>query len=205
MTAVSDVQLANLATLAGSDWNRTEAVAIALAETAGHPTTDVEGDLALQTAKWGPSVGPWQVRSLKAEKGKGTVRDEDALKNPTHNAASAHSIWAERHSFSPWTTYVSGAYLLFMPRARTALAGVTVSPDGSSAAHSDPISANPVQAVAGGIGNAVKILAHAGAWLGDSHNLLRMGLAVAGGALMVGGALVVAKPAIESAAKVAKG
>lgn len=199
MTALTDVQLGNLATLAGSDWDRVTAVAIALAETGGHPTTDVEGDIVLETATWGPSVGPWQVRSLKAQKGTGGVRDEDALKDPTHNATSAHSIWADRKSFTPWTTYVSGAYLLYMPRARTAVAGITVNPDGSSDAHSDPIASNPVQAAAMGIGNAVKILAHAGAWVGDSHNMLRVALAVTGGAAVIAGLALVARPAVEQA------
>ena len=54
------------------------ATAIALGESGGDP--GAVGDLTLQNATWGPSIGLWQVRSVKAEKGTG-----DDLEAVTHN------------------------------------------------------------------------------------------------------------------------
>lgn len=210
-TKLSASQLASLATYGG--WPAAEvprSVAVALAESQGY--TEAEGDVALEDAKWGPSVGPWQVRSLKAQRGTGGVRDELALLNASFNARSAHSIWVEAgNSFSPWSTYKSGAYLLYMPAASQGFAGSRGPWDPSVIIGGAKIGAGVITgsgaidaagapiAAAKGLGNLVEIIAHAGAWLGDSHNLLRVALAVAGGALMVGGALVVARPAVESA------
>lgn len=83
------------------------ATCIALAESGGR--TDAIGDVALEDAKWGPSVGLWQIRSLRAQKGTGGVRDEVALLNPAKNADSMKSISGGGTSFDAWSTYKNGA------------------------------------------------------------------------------------------------
>jgi hypothetical protein len=83
------------------------ATCVALAESKG--VTDAIGDVALEDAKWGPSVGLWQIRSLRAQKGTGGVRDEVALLNPAKNAESMKSISNGGASFDAWTTYKNGA------------------------------------------------------------------------------------------------
>src|SRR5207244_1797916 len=92
-------------------------VAIAGAES-GYRTDDV-GDVGLEDAVWGPSVGLTQVRSLKAEKGKGTDRDELALYDPLHNLTAAYHISGGGAHFTPWSTYTSGAYRKFVDAATT--------------------------------------------------------------------------------------
>ena len=58
-------------------WQAVFAAAIAFGESNGR--TDAVGDVALQDGTWGPSLGPWQVRSLWAENHTGGVRDGHAL------------------------------------------------------------------------------------------------------------------------------
>jgi cell wall-associated NlpC family hydrolase len=93
-------------------------VAIAGAESGYR--TDAVGDVGLQTGTWGPSVGLTQVRSLNAEKGKGTDRDELANYDPLHNLTAAYHISGGGANFRPWSTYTNGAYRKFVDAATSA-------------------------------------------------------------------------------------
>jgi hypothetical protein len=84
------------------------ATAVALAESGGR--TDAVGDVALQDAKWGPSIGLWQIRSLKEQSGTGGPRDATRLKDPRFNAQAMRAISGNGQSFNPWSTYKDGAY-----------------------------------------------------------------------------------------------
>lgn len=87
------------------------ATAIAAAEHRGQSIrTDALGDLSLQTSTWGPSVGPWQIRSLRAETGTGRSRDITRLTEPTFNARSMYDISRGGRDWSPWSTYNDGLY-----------------------------------------------------------------------------------------------
>jgi lysozyme-like protein/LysM domain-containing protein len=99
--------------------NRVTAIAIVLAESGGD--TKARGDTSLQTNVWGPSIGLFQIRSLKSQRGTGGERDELANLDPATNARHAHRIFLEAGSrFSPWSTFGSGAYRRFLDRARRA-------------------------------------------------------------------------------------
>src|SRR4051794_12948412 len=76
------------------------AVAVALAESGGRP--DAKGDVGLQSPKWGPSIGLWQIRSLNAEKGTGGQRDEQANLDPATNARHAFDVAGNGTNFHPW-------------------------------------------------------------------------------------------------------
>lgn len=95
------------------------ATAVSLAESSGNPAN--VGDVGLETSTWGPSVGLWQVRSVKAETGKGTTRDVSHLTDPTYNAQSMATISAHGTNWEPWTTYTNGAYRGFLPSVYKAL------------------------------------------------------------------------------------
>lgn len=105
------------------------AVAVAIAENRGTwDGTSFEaadlGDVALETSKWGPSVGVWQIRSLKPAAlakthGADTYRDASKLTDPAYNAKAAHAIWAEAGGWHPWSTY-PGVYLLYLPQGNRA-------------------------------------------------------------------------------------
>ncbi len=112
-------QIARVAYRAGFRGNALEtAVAVALAESRGNPTAI--GDEKLRDAKWGPSVGLWQIRSLNADKGKGTDRDQLANDNPLNNARAAWSVSSKGTSFQPWTMFTNGEYKTHLDAAQKA-------------------------------------------------------------------------------------
>lgn len=109
--------------------NLIKAVAVSEAESGFNPS--IQGDVGIQDAKWGPSIGLWQIRSLKAQKGTGQERDASRLMDPQFNAGSAFSIAHGGTSFGAWSAYNSGAYLKYMQEAQADahLAGVGDMPD----------------------------------------------------------------------------
>lgn len=113
------------ATLVAAGFSKSSAItmtAIALAESGGDPTA--RGDLGLQTATWGPSYGLFQVRTLKAETGRGTDRDISALSSSDlRQAQAAYAISGKGLSFSPWSTYTNGSYRRFLDQAKAAANG----------------------------------------------------------------------------------
>lgn len=95
--------------------------------------SDSIGDIELQTDYWGPSVGLFQVRSIKAQKGTGGLRDYDRLLNPEENCRAALTIWSSS-GFGAWSTYTSGMYKAYLqdiyppePGTYIVLAGDTIS------------------------------------------------------------------------------
>jgi LysM repeat protein len=92
------------------------AIAMAEAPAIGKPgycDMDMVGDQALADEVFGYSLGAFQVRSLRSQKGTGQYRDELKLPNPTFNCRSARLIWSGQ-TFSAWSTYKSGAYRAYL-------------------------------------------------------------------------------------------
>lgn len=104
------------------------ATAIAWAESKLDP--DAVGDITLQDSYWGPSVGLWQVRSVKRQRGTGGVRDASHLSDATFNARSMASISGGGHNWGPWSTYNSGAYLSHIAAVRKAVGDGSTTPQG---------------------------------------------------------------------------
>ena len=109
MGKLSASQIAQYASNAGFQGeDLITAVAIALAESSGDP--NIVGDLNITK---GGSIGLWQIN----------IRwhpefTADQLKDPQQNANAAYSIYeAAGESFTPWSTYKTGAYLAKMPDA----------------------------------------------------------------------------------------
>ncbi len=87
--------------------------AISMGESGGN--SNAVGDSSLADAKWGPSIGLTQVRSLKAQLGTGKERDANRLRDPRFNMRSALTIYRQAgNSFSPWTVYNTGAYRKYL-------------------------------------------------------------------------------------------
>ncbi len=87
--------------------------AIAQAESARNP--GAIGDVALQTGTWGPSVGLFQIRTLKAETGTGSDRDiQRLMNNPAEQVKAALKISGGGSNYRPWSTYTNGAYRRFL-------------------------------------------------------------------------------------------
>lgn len=124
-----------------------EAAAIARAESGLN--TEARGDISLQTDKWGPSVGLWQIRTLKAERGKGTDRDELALADPGRQARAAYSISGGGNNWRPWSVFLGGQYQRYLTEARAA-AGVRIERGGSGSTATAP-SATPTRSRSGDV------------------------------------------------------
>jgi hypothetical protein len=179
------------------------AIAIALAESGGNPNKP--GDVGLQTAHWGPSLGLWQIRSVKSESGKGTVRDATRLKDPTFNAKSMYSISNGGKNWGPWTTWPLKA-AAFMPvaipaassviTAKGVIAGAQAASDALTGAADgvvDAVTPDGLQDIGEGVRAANR-------WIADRNNWFRVAKAVGGGALLIGGLFLMTKPIVTGVA-----
>lgn len=113
MTQLTGAQVYELAKKAGLS-PTLAGVATAIAKGESGWRTDAVGDVGIQDSKWGPSVGLWQIRSLKAEYGTGGTRDASRLTDPAFNAASMATVSGLGANFKPWTVYTSGAYKKYL-------------------------------------------------------------------------------------------
>lgn len=91
----------------------------------GYDTASL-GDVNLQTAVWGPSYGLYQIRTVKAQTGTGSIRDIQWLaQSPAHQAQAAAVISKQGTDFTPWTVYVTGKWRQFLTGAQSAAASAT--------------------------------------------------------------------------------
>lgn len=113
MSILSPEQVTEVAWRAGF---RGEALTTIVAICGAESSYDTEalGDTTITSATWGPSVGLAQIRSLNAERGTGSDRDQDANLDPYHNLVSAFHISGGGANFRPWSTFTNGAYQRFI-------------------------------------------------------------------------------------------
>lgn len=183
-------QIALLAYNAGvrGQSNLQAATAIALAESGGNP--NAIGDVGLENATWGPSVGLWQIRSAKAETGKGSSRDVNQLKDPAFNAKSMFSISGGGKNWGPWSTWPVKA-ALFMPAAAIAANGVSAGETINSGVV-EPVT-GAVDATAGTIGDIGTGVKATYRWISDRNNWFRILKVTIGGTILVVGIGAVAR------------
>jgi hypothetical protein len=108
---MSLAELRALATQAGFTGSDIKiAAAVAMAESKGDPV--IIGDQHLVDHKWGPSIGLFQIRSLKHPgqfSPPDALRVEAKLKDPLYNAKTAKAI-KDAHDWKQWSTFTNGAY-----------------------------------------------------------------------------------------------
>jgi len=98
------------------------AFAVAMAESGGR--MDRPGDVRIQNKKWGPSLGMFQIRSLKHWKDYNDPnRDGKRLTNADFNAKAAFNISKGGTNWKPWSTYQNGSFLKYVDDAHRAEAG----------------------------------------------------------------------------------
>ena len=76
---------------------------------------DAVGDTTLVNDKWGPSIGLFQIRSLRHPKdypAPDDLRVAAALRDVTYNVATAYAI-VKKYGWKQWSTYNSGSYLKY--------------------------------------------------------------------------------------------
>lgn len=121
MNLHTQAQVRSLARSVGfTDFNARIISAIAMCEApyskdgVSYADFDAVGDQNLANDVWGYSYGGCQIRSLRAAKGTGGVRDETRLLEPTFNLRSARTIKLAAGSFRPWSTFTSGMYKAYL-------------------------------------------------------------------------------------------
>jgi hypothetical protein len=172
------------------------AVAIALAESGGR--IDAIGGPNLDGSY---DYGLWQINERahpeKFQRWKSWWSVE--------NAQMMAAVYNER-GWQPWTTYKSGAYLLYMLRGRTAAAFPSGEPTVEQGKTNTVVD---VPDALNEIGNAIKSVAgglfKGGAWLADTANIVRVIQVAVGGALVVGALVMVARPVVQPLASGAIG
>lgn len=73
---------------------------------------DAVGDTTLINDKWGPSIGLFQIRSLRHPEdypSPDNKRYADKLRDVNYNAATAYAIF-KKYGWGQWSTYTSGSY-----------------------------------------------------------------------------------------------
>ncbi len=122
MGAVTPAAVHALAVAAGlSAEAAVTATAIAWAESGLRP--DAVGDVDLADGTWGPSMGLWQVRSLRAHTGTGAERDVERLGDPAFNARAMAVISGGGTNWSPWSVWKNGRYAEHLAAVRAAVKG----------------------------------------------------------------------------------
>jgi len=102
------------------------------------------GDVGLQTDKWGPSVGLFQIRTLNAERGTGGDRDiEHLTDDPQAQVRAAFRISDGGTNFRPWSTFTSGSFRKFLDEPLQAGVPVPAFGTASASAGGDPFAIDP--------------------------------------------------------------
>ena len=122
----------------------------AIAEAESARNVNAVGDVGLQTDKWGPSVGLFQIRTLRADTGTGSDRDIERLTgNPVEQVKAALNISGGGDNFRPWSTFTSGSYRKFLDTPLQAgvpvpaFAGAAVPVRAGVVAGADPFAIDP--------------------------------------------------------------
>lgn len=92
------------------------AQAVAQAESSGG-YEDAVGDITLVTAKYGPSIGLFQIRSLRSPQtftGVDLWRYAWPLRNRWFNASAALAMSKGGTDWTPWSTFTSKAHEAFL-------------------------------------------------------------------------------------------
>jgi hypothetical protein len=162
------------------------AAAIAMAESAGNPNA------TNHNTNGSVDRGLWQINS---------VHGAQSTLDPLANARAAVAISQNGKSWSPWTTYTTGAYKKFLSSAQTAAAPL----------QSDPVTAtvgavSSVVQTVGSVGDLIGMLTSAAFWLRvleviAGAALIAMGLRTLGGTTTT--PVTVARGAARTASKAA--
>lgn len=161
------------------------ATAVGLAESSGNP------DTTHHNADGSIDYGVWQINDRAHE----ALFTQYPQWWSVTNANMAFAVWsAAGNSFSPWSSFKSGAYLVHMPAAQAAR-----SQAGNPTGQGTVVTNNPlVNATNGLLGIAQKVFA-AGSWLSSRQNWGRVALVGLGGAALVGALVIIARSPIEGA------
>lgn len=171
------------------------AVAIAMAESLGNPK-------AYNGKGRDDSYGLWQINMKAHTTSELGISSKEALYDPVTNARAMVKISKSGSTWSPWSTYPLRA-AAFLPPATLAvgqyLADPSVSGQYLASAAGTVTEATGLDALAQGFTEAAQTPLRVMNWLTEPGTWVRISLFVLGGAMVIGGALLFARPALDSA------
>lgn len=176
------------------------AVAIAMAESGGNPK-------AYNGKGRDESYGLWQINMKASEVGDRRaalgIASNEALYDPLVNARAMVKISNSGANWKPWSTYPLRA-AAYLPPATAATAAFLANPSTAAqyaeAAAGEVSDATGLGALAQGFTEAVQTPLRVMNWLTEPGTWVRIALGVLGGAMVIGGAFLFARPATEGAA-----
>ena len=176
----------------GNDWDPNIATAVALAESDGRlDATHKNGDGTTD-------YGLYQINSVHAD----VIAAHGGLwYSPIFNTQMAHDIWRSAGgSFSPWSTYKSGAYKSHMDIAKQAVQNSdAVATDIGNKDGSQTKYDNPIANLANGVIGVAQSIFKGAAWMAKPHNWGRVAVTMVGGALIIGGLVVMSGSSLAKA------
>jgi Lysozyme like domain len=176
------------------------AVAVALAESGGNTN-------ARNLSSREDSRGLWQI-NVRAH----PEFASSNLFDPAMNARAAKAV-LNKQGWGAWSVFKNGKFLLFMPAATGAVAGLVTTDVAASLPGAGEIASGVGELTgAKAAGEALTLAAKAGTWISDPRNWIRILYVALGGALVIGALVVVAQPiatevagpAVKTAIKAAK-
>lgn len=159
------------------------------------------GDLAVATAVALAESGGWTDRPGGLWNLPGVPGGD-----PAGNAAKAFARWRGPGGWGQWASHRNRRYLLFMPAAGPAAAAAeaaVIANDPKGEVVDDIAEAAgklPGAGMLDAAKSALTLAFKAGAWMANPDNWIRVAQVGIGGALIVGALVMIAKPAVESAA-----
>lgn len=175
------------------------AVAIAEAESGGNPKS-------YNGKGRDDSYGLWQINMKAHTLSELGINAKTDLFDPATNARAMVKISGSGSNWHPWSTYPLRA-AAFLPAANGAVAIMLADPS-KAAGYVDQAAgtvsdATGIGALAQGVTEAAQAPLKVLNWLGDPGTWVRISFLVLGGAMVIGGLYIFAKPAIDSTTKVA--
>lgn len=169
-----------------------QAVAVALAESGGneraHNRVPPDDSYGLWQINMYGSLGPARREQFK-------ITADSELFNIATNAAAMASISGTGSNWKPWSTFGGPAYTLLYPVGAAAATAVLAARGAGATAEA---AAKPITDVVEAAGAAVGFAQKASAWLSNRNNWVRIAKVVVGGAMLVGGVLMITKPYTDS-------
>lgn len=199
MAQLSAAEVAGYARAGGLTDPMAIATAVAIAGWAGSPhpgesggDPNAMGDTRLETGVWGPSLGLWQIRSLRNDAGTGRPRDPRQLTDPMFNARSMVTISKGGTDWTPWSVYTNGTYRRNLDAAKAVAAGKV--PD---------VAGGGVGGVLGKVGGGLDAIGKLTGAVLDPGFWRRVGLGVLGVWLIIFGAAIIFRDSLAGAANLA--
>jgi hypothetical protein len=189
ISAVEIARHAQAAGFRGADLQTS--VAVALAESGGN--TDAHAVTSREDSR-----GLWQI-NVRAHSEFASAN----LYDPATNARAARAV-LRKQGWRAWSAFTNGSFLLRMPQAGAAVQSLPLALETGQIGEGVAREATPIDEIEGALAGAkvgAETFTRINAWITTPANWARVAYVIIGGALVIGGVLILAVPMITGAAK----